>query len=159
MTDDENGVRRQLYERPIAQLAGPDGGFQLFGVSDVDGDTCQAIDLSFLVFHGESSVANPSHGAVRRHDTVFLVIGKRGLAGCRDGDPFTIIRVDAFDPQPGVRVQVDTGSAPDRFETRTDVQHVMFIGRCQPKYRVDVVRQLPKTFFAFPEGPFQRLPF
>lgn len=73
MINGDNPVERRLHDGALARLAFTERVPSLFALGDVVGDAHDAVDLSLLVFNGESPVMNPPLGTIRADDTVNFI--------------------------------------------------------------------------------------
>src|ERR1700730_16791821 len=148
---------RQVEEDPELGLLPSKRVLDLLAFRDITGDARQANQFACGISDLKTTVENPSHGSIRTSDSIlnahlWYISHQSGEHG---PDSRAFHREDSFHPLLRAGIQTLGRPAPGQFKTRADVMDLFPVGRSDPEYVGDVVRQLAEFCLAFAQRFFR----
>src|SRR5207249_4964851 len=95
---DERDQGMIVHEKLKALLLLRNGCFGLFFNRDVICDTGDAIDFAVSVVNRKTPIANPAARAVRKDDSVLLIVQSIPVVRGRCSDSRAVLGINGFDP-------------------------------------------------------------
>src|SRR5262245_2850480 len=105
-----------------------------------------AVNFPGRVVNGKGPIVDPPQRAVRADDPISFIILSMELFGESLANALLVIGMDGLHPGAWCLVEALARPAPNRFESRTDIEHLIFFGVGDPKDFVDVLGQLAEAF-------------